>query len=654
MTRFDARTLWLILPPLAAMLPHAGYVPYWVSLMAMLTLAWRFSPFWRPNNRPQRYARLLLAGAGALATLLQFNTLLGPQAGISLLVIMSALKLLESVSRRDHTINVLFAYFMLIAVLIHHQDMAMVAWLLVVAVALTASLIVNQSSRLLPPIEAFRLAGGLLLQALPLAVLLFILFPRLPSPMSGLVHLNTGRTGLSEQMAPGSVSQLIQSDAVAFRVDFDQADFDARSLYWRGPVLPHFDGRTWRRGTESVDLLEPSDMSRPIAYTITLEASDQPWLPVTGLTDSIPVDSAQVNINLEWFTQKPRHDRIRYPVLSWLNYRYETDLLPFRRQQALTLPANFNPETVALARKWAGEASSQQSLINRALNHFRNEPFHYTLTPPLLGTHQVDDFLFQTRRGFCEHYASAFVVLMRAAGVPARVVTGYLGGDRNPVGGYWVVRDRDAHAWAEVWLPEAGWLRVDPTAAVAPQRVESGLSAALPAADRPMLKLPPGWLRSARQSWDYVNHGWNQWVLGYDHHRQQDLLSALSPSLASLKGMLFAMLTGAGLILAGLALSTLRNPLRKPLDPLEQGYQLFLSRLNRIGLVRRANEGPSDFAARAVRDRPDLAEPIQRISARYVALRYGQSQESAGRTGLNAEIRRFRVSVRAFKASSKS
>jgi len=622
----DHHTLWLVGPAFLALAPHALYVPLWVSLAVALGLAWRLSPVWRKDSALQKLARGLLAGAGALGAWLQFHTLLGPQAGIALLVMMVTLKLLESEGRRDHSVATLAGYFLLMAVLIHHQQLVATAWLVLAATALTASLVVNQTSAPLPLKTALRIGGGFVLQALPLAILLFLLFPRLPSPMSGLVHTQTGRTGLSDSMMPGSVSQLIRSDAVAFRVDFAAPGGDARGLYWRGPVLADFDGRAWRHEVERPGPPPARALGRTLDYSVTLEASDQPWLPVAGLTATLPVRGAQLTYNLEWLGPRPEHERLRYAVQSWLDYRLEPELSAYRRSRALALPEGYNPDTVALARTWADATDSHAEIVQKALDYFRREPFHYTLNPPLLGEHGIDDFLFLTRRGFCEHYAGAFTVLMRAAGVPARVVTGYQGGERNPVGDYWVVRQRDAHAWAEVWLEGSGWVRVDPTGAVAPNRVELGIDAALSAADRPQLNLPADWLKPIRQTWDFVNNGWNQWVLGYDFQRQQRLLNALSPSLTSLKGMLWAMLAGTALILAGLALVLFRNAGGVRKDELGRLYARFQTRLERIGLPGRPGEGPSDYALRTGRDRPDLAKQIQSIVGLYVGLRYGHAK----------------------------
>lgn len=637
----DRRTRWLVVPLAMVIAPHLLYTPAWVGLAAGGALLWRLAPGWRKDHAGQRVVRGLLAGAALLGVLLQFHTLLGPQPGISLLVLMTALKLLESEGPRDHIIGVLAGYFLLMAVLIHHQQLAMAAWLAASAVALTASLIVNQRASPPPVRQALGQAGLLMVQALPLALVLFLLFPRLPSPVGGLVRTEVASTGLSDTMTPGSVSQLIQSDAVAFRVDFAQAGVALNQLYWRGPVLSEFDGRAWRRTRLDGGPPEGRALGAAIDYSITLEPSAQPWLPVAGLADRIDLPLARVSSQLEWSLARPRQERLRYTVRAWLDYRLDPDRPPLRQAANLALPEGSNPDTVALARRWAAETPDPQALVRRALEYFRSEPFHYTLSPPRLGEQPMDDFLFVTRRGFCEHYAGAFTVLMRAAGVPARVVTGYQGGELNPIGGYGIVRQRDAHAWAEVWLPGEGWRPVDPTAAVAPDRIERGIGAALPAAELPRLGLAPDWLRPLRQTWDFVNNGWNQWVLGYDFERQRRLLTALSPSLGTLRGLLWALLGMAGLVVGGLALWVLRDaagPRRQGADRL---YDRFATRLARIGLTRGRAEGPEDFAARAAARRPDLATPIRTITGLYVGLRYG------GLPG--ARLGELKRAVRAFR-----
>ena len=654
MARPDARTLWLVGPIALALAPLALYLPFWVSSAAGLALLWRLMPVWRKDAAGQRILRLLLALLGVAGVYFEHRTLFGPQGGVSLLVLMASLKLLEAEGRRDHGVMVLIGYFLLMTTFISDQSLPTAAWLLGAAITLTASLVAAQTSH--PPglAAALTTGGMLVLQALPLAVLLFVLFPRLPSPIGGLMQTQQSRSGLSDSMTPGSVSELILSDAIAFRADFVTPGVNGRRLYWRGPVLWDYDGRTWRRSPYAAEAPDRSGVGQPIVYGVTLEPHQQHWLFVSGLAADRPATpfgmTAEASADLEWLTGKPVRERLRYDVQAWPNYRLETRLPTQRRTQALALPDGFNPRTLTLGRNWAEETAGlgpgqAEELVRRALALFRTERFYYTLRPPRLGEQAVDEFLFSTRRGFCEHYSSAFVTLMRAAGVPARVVTGYQGGEHNPVGDYWIIRQRDAHAWAEVWLAERGWVLVDPTAAVAPERIEQGIGAALPMAERPLLQLDADWLRPARQAWDFLNNGWNQWVLGYDFERQRRFLDRLHPDLGQLKGMLWTLLAGVGLLLGGYFMLALRRTVRATvIDEPSRLHARFLRRLAAVGLPAGHGEGPSDFARRAARTRPDLAVEIDAISTLYVGLRYGGAAPD--------KIKALRRRVRAFHPKS--
>ncbi len=657
MARPDTRTLWLVGPIALALAPHALFLPLWVSGAAGMALLWRLTPFWRKDAAGQRILRLLLALLGVAGVFLEHRTLFGPQGGVSLLVLMTVLKLLEAEGRRDHGIMVLIGYFLLMTTFISDQSLAMAAWLLAVAIALTASLVVAQSTH--PPrlASALKIGASLSMQALPLALLLFVLFPRLPNPIGGLIQTQQSRSGLSDSMSPGSVSELILSDAIAFRIDFTTPGVDGRRLYWRGPVLWDYDGRTWRRSPYEGETPDRAGLGQRLSYSVTLEAHRQNWLFITGLPSSPPSTRADMlpssSADLEWQTSKPVLERLRYQVSAWPEYRLETDLDPQRRAQALALPEGYNPRTRALGERWANETAllgneqtneqateQANELVRRALAFFRQEAFYYTLRPPRLGEHAVDEFLFSTRRGVCEHYASAVVSLMRAAGVPARVVTGYQGGERNPVGDYWIVRQRDAHAWTEVWLAGRGWVLVDPTAAVAPQRIEQGISAALPMAEQPLLQIDADWLRPARQAWDFLNNGWNQWVLGYDFERQRRFLDRLHPSLGQLKGMLWTLLIGIGLLFTAFFLLAMRPGKRPPSDEVSRLYARFRRRLATIGLPASPSEGPSDFARRAAHARPDLAAALESITALYIGLRYGDANRDRLKT-LRQQVRAF-------------
>ena len=641
------RILWLALPLALVVAPHLLRLPFWIGLIWIACLLARLQQARRDARPLGRGLRYALAIGGLAGIFLQFGTVFGPQGGVALLVVLSGLKLLETASDRDHLILVFLGYFLLMANFLESQTLTLAAYLLAGAVALTASLIAIQSAGPRPLGAVLRQGGVLLLQALPLAALLFFVFPRLPTPIGGLIQTQAAKTGLSETMQPGSISQLIQSDAVAFRVDLADPKADTRQLYWRGPVLWDYDGTTW---TPARDLpLTPPQaegLGRRIDYSVTLEPHGQRWLLVAGLTETPPLEGARLTADLQWLARTPISERRRYSVSAWLDYRLEAELSPRLQARALALPEGLNPRSEILARQWAEAAASEADLVNRALTHFRQEQFFYTLQPPLLGKDAVDDFLFETRRGFCEHYANAFVVLMRMAGIPARVVTGYQGGELNPLGDYWIVRQRDAHAWAEVWLAGRGWVRVDPTSAVAPSRIEQGVTAALPAAERPVVVMEMGWLRPMRQTWDLINARWNQWVLGYDHSRQRDLLQRLHPALATLQGLLWALVVGGGLILlAILAVVFLPRRQRHP-DAASRHYARFCRRLARLGFNRLPQEGPRAFARRVGQLRPDLKDSLDAITALYLETRYGTAPQGQ-LDQLAVQVGRFRPAAAA-------
>jgi transglutaminase-like putative cysteine protease len=328
-------------------------------------------------------------------------------------------------------------------------------------------------------------------------------------------------------MHPGDISRLIQSDELAFRAEFKARQPTPQQLYWRGPVLWDYDGRTWLTHTPPDFVpLHAAGLGEPLTYRLILEPQRQPWLLLLGLPKRLPpLPGSHLGPDLQWQSDKPIDQRLQYEVEAWPDYRLQADTPPGPR--ALALPAEGDPQARELARQWQAQSANDAAIVARALTLFRQEPFHYTLAPPPLGLNAVDGFLFASRRGFCEHYAGSFVFLMRAAGVPARVVTGYQGGEKNPLGGHYVIRGRDAHAWAEVWLAGQGWVRVDPTAAVAPSRVERGIAGALPAHERIGGFVDAGWLMPLRLTWDLVNNQWNVWVLGYDDDRQRRLLERL-------------------------------------------------------------------------------------------------------------------------------
>lgn len=410
--------------------------------------------------------------------------------------------------------------------------------------------------------------------------------------------------------------------------------------YWRGPVLTRFDGRTWRPGPgrqQDLPFYQPD--GRAYAYTLTLEAHNQPWLLAMDFPGA--VEGAIHGSDFRLLSREPVRSRLRLEIVAYPGTPVGLDEDPATLREALALPPGFNPRTQALGARLRAAAGHPDDIPALAIRHFRDSRLAYTLAPAPLGRDDVDRFLFDTRQGFCEHFAAAFVVTLRAAGVPARVVTGYQGGEINPVDGTLVVRQSDAHAWAEVWLEGRGWQRIDPTAASAPRRIDGGLAAALPGTARlPLLArsdLP--WLRALRDRVDAVN-SWNQWVLGYNPARQRELLAGLGfgePDWQSL----VALLTGAcTLVMGGLSLWALRRV--NAADAIDRDWARVCRRLAVAGHPRHAWEGPLDYARRLGQDAPDIAAGFAPIAADYARLRYGTA---AGDSGL---FKRFHHASRKF------
>lgn len=639
--------IWLLVTLAMAVAPHTGELPIWLTLLFYALIGLRGFIATRNRSLPPRWLLLplaLLVGAGVM---IEYRTLLGRDAGVALLTAMTACKLLETRSLRDGLVLVFLGYLLVMSNLLYSQEILMVAWLFaVVMVMLAAQTLIYRQHAGLTALAPVRLAGKMVAQAIPMMLILFVLFPRIPGPLWGLPKdAHQGRTGLSEEMSPGSVSELSKSDAVAFRVRFVGPPPPPKQLYWRGPVLWNFDGRKWTRHEElPAKAPVPFTPEGPaVEYAVIMEPSNRRWLLALDLPASLPPRTGMTP-SFQLLRDQPVNEVYRYEVRSYPSYR-TGELTTLERNRVLRLPGRGNPRARELAAQWREHDPRPEALINAALTLFREQAFYYTLTPPLLGANSVDDFLFRTRQGFCEHYASAFVFLMRAAGVPARIVTGYQGGERNAIGDYLIVRQADAHAWAEVWLPERGWVRVDPTAAVAPNRIQDGLYAAVAdPGSLPFLLRRGGhseWLRQLALSWDSLNNSWNEWVLAYGPDRQKELLSGLGFGPVDWGEMTVAMvvaLSGFGLIFAGLRW---RSQFSR--DPVARSWQRFCARLARRGLARSPHEGPLAFVERVAVQRPELATLAQEIGRLYSALRYGPVTTPAAVRRLQRLTRRFRA-----------
>lgn len=619
---------WLLAASASALAPLTLHVPAWLSAIAGLALLWRVWLAWSRNPLPPRWILLMTVFAGTAGILAHYRTLFGQNPGVALLILLIALKQLEARTARDGLALVLLAYFLALAQFFYSQAIPAALTTLACVVVTTATLGSLADDRQTPQ-QLLKLSARMLARSIPFLLVLFVLFPRIQGPLWGM-PLNTHSipTGLSDTMAPGAISQLSRSDAIAFRARFEGEIPPRRQLYWRGPVLTDFDGHTWR----SMPPLSYTQMPYEpegdgIDYEVTLEPHDKPWLFAIELPGHLP-PGAVIGMDYQLLAKNRITRRHRYAMRSHPEMHAGQNENGWVLEHALALPAGSNPRTRKLAESWRANQADARAILQKATAFFLRQGLTYTLTPPLLGRHAADEFLFDTRMGFCEHFADAFVVAMRAAGVPARVVTGYQGGEINPVDGYLTVHQYDAHAWAEVWIEGEGWLRVDPTAESAPLRVDMDLAAAIPPGDLlPLLMRPElAWLREARFRWDAVANLWNQWVLGYTPQRQKEFLDQLGMRSPDWQTMTVTLSVLCGAVLLAMILWMLRN--RRHPDPAARAWAKLCRRLARRNLERRPWEGPRDYAERVAGARPTLAGDIRAIAELYGRLRYGNGPPS--------------------------
>ena len=631
-------TPWLFATALATTAPHALHQPAWLSALAAVLLIWASRQWWKDERLPSRWLLVALVGAGCAGILLEFRTLFGRDAGVAMLVMFMAMKLLELRSRRDAMVVVTLGYFLLLTHYFYSQSIPTGLWLLACLWLITATLVRLHGGPTATPRAALRHAGLLCLQALPFMLVLYVLFPRISGPLWGLpTDAHAGKTGLSDTMSPGSISQLVQSGDIAFRVRFDGPLPPKQKLYWRGPVMEQFDGTTWRPYTGRQPAEQLEFLSPPIAYETTLEPHNQRWLLALDAPTGLAPEMA-LNGTLTVALRNPLTERQRFRLAASLDYRFNATEDPAAIRRNLLLPPGSNPQSRALAEQWRSAGIGPDAIVGKALALFAAD-FTYTLRPPLLGRDGIDDFLFRSKRGFCEHYAAAFVVLMRAAGIPARVVGGYQGGEFNPLDGYLVVRQSDAHAWAEVWLAGRGWVRVDPTAAVSPSRIETGIADALPFEDAlpALIQLRADWARTLRYRWEAINNAWNQHILGYDPQRQRDLLARLGLPEADWRSLATFLATSCGLLVATLMAWALYQRPRR--DPVLRLWHTALRHLARRQVDCAPWETPLALARRVEQQRPELAAPFQRVVDAYLLARYGTDNNL---TALRAAIAQLR------------
>jgi len=640
LSRDKADTLLLLISCTLVLLPHAGHVPLWVTASCAALLGWRGWLTLHGNPMPPRWVLLPIAVALMASVYLNYRTLFGREPGVTMLTLLLALKLLEMHAKRDLFVALFLSFFLILSSFFYSQSIGTALLTVATVVMILTTQISFQYTGSYPPLkQRLRLGASVLLLAAPVTLVLFLLFPRIQGPLWGLpADAHSGRTGLSDTMEPGRISNLARSEDIAFRVRFDGTPPAQPQLYWRGVVLGAYDGRTWsplhgRR--QFTPPLAVNFRGEAVNYQVTLEPHGRRWLFVLDVPRAVPElegNPAIVSPDLQMLSAMPISERVRYDAASHLDYDLQPAIPPAALQEWLQLPPGYNPRTLAYAADLLRQSDGKLAFVNRVLRGFREENFRYTLSPPLLGRNAIDDFLFSTRSGFCEHYSAAFVVLMRAAGIPARVVTGYQGGEINPADGFLSVRQSDAHAWAEIWLDKRGWVRIDPTAAVAPDRVERNLASVVPRqilgglitlddAQHPLLSR----LHQLRQSWDAVTNAWNQWVLNYTPQQQRSFIRSLGfedidwPLIIAL--MFALVVVAVGIVIVPLLLHERK---REPVDIL---YAKLCRALERRGFPRQPHEGPRSYAARLTAPASPLPQQQKAALARFLELyetvRYG-------------------------------
>jgi protein-glutamine gamma-glutamyltransferase len=636
-----------------ALLAHMGSLPAWVLASVVVAGGIRLELARRGRRIPPRGVRFVVAALLIALLFAQFRTFNGLSSGAALLTAMAGMKLLETETRRDLYIITLCIYFVSVSALLESVSFWLLTYLIAVFWLTTASLLRLSAS---PPVpewrRCLRYAARMLGQALPLAAVLWLLFPRFAGP---LWHIpddgHTAGSGLSDSMSPGDIDQLALSDEVAFRVRFAAAVPPPQERYWRGPVMHDFDGHTWRpslspsRGPPP--LLQPEGPA--YRYTVSLEPHRHNWIFALDWPALWNLSGGLLTRDYTLVQREPVSRPLEVDITSYTRVQSGAPLDDYARKRDTRNPRNRNPRTAQFAQTLRSEHPDDMEYVRAVLAMFGQQPFYYTLTPPKLTDASVDAFLFDTKRGFCEHYASAFAVLMRAAGIPARVVTGYQGGTANPYGDYWIVRQSDAHAWDEVWIDGHGWMRVDPTSSIDPSRVEMGLQSAQ-SADEPLSsrwQRRTPWLADVRLRIDALRQIWRERILFFDQSSQQQLLEWLN--IPEPDGQKLVLVLAAALTLA---MCWLTWTVRRGIDPakrelLIRAYERLCVKLAAAGIPRLASEGAEAYAARVAQDRPDLGPAVTALCRHYSLLRY-----AAARTRIT--VAQFDAAVRAFRPRSKA
>jgi transglutaminase-like putative cysteine protease len=648
-SKASSQNLLLLLSLFLVISPHLVRLPVLLSLFCCLILVWRL--FYEAGKMafPGKIIRFFLMIIGIVGVLSSYHTIVGRHAGTALLIIMLCLKLTEFKTSRDATVIVFLGYFIVITSFLFSQSIPIAIYMMVTVILLTTTLIAFQHQTQ-SQTQHIKLASQLLLYSIPLAIVLFLLFPRVSGPLWGLPEdAFNARTGITDTMSPGNISNLTNSYEVAFRVKFDKNIPQPEHRYWRGPVLWSYDGNTWTAPEyERIEspFINYQGYSEATSYTVTLEPHQQHWLFALDIPATIP-NQAKLTPELQILSYKPVTQVKRYSLTSYSQYQLPAhDYLSPRRY--LALPENISPRAQLLIDQWKSKYRSSQQIINQALDYFMQNDFYYSRKPPLLFDDPVDEFLFATRKGYCEHYASAFTVLMRMAGIPARVITGYYGGEINPLGNYMIIRQSDAHAWSEVYLKDKGWLRIDPTSVIPPDRIE---------ANEDIVRIQPdsskaitlgkdiSWLNQSFKSLhnlvDSINNIWNQWVIGYNNNKQVALFKAFGVPEITWQGLSTLLFIILAAFLSVFSFFILKS--REQTDSVAKIYLRFCRKMQKAGFKKLENETASTFARRVVTDIPDKKLAIMKITSTYNILHYGKYKTRSLVQAFSESVNTFKI-----------
>jgi protein-glutamine gamma-glutamyltransferase len=635
-----------------ALAVHVSSLPPWVLVTIVLCAGIRLTLAYRGGGLPQRWLLMTVSGLAVALLWLRFRTFTGLAAGTALLALMAGLKLLETRTQRDFYIITLIIYFLSLAALLNSESFWLLGYLIAACWCTTATLLRVTGARPAPRWRtSVRYSGRILLQALPLMLILWLLFPRFSSPLWQMGSgSRSAESGLSDSMSPGDITELAMTDDVAFRVRFSTPPPPPLEQYWRGPVLHDFDGRVWRHslGVPGSRRPPPLQTAGPAyKYTVNLEPHQHTWVFTLDWPSEWNLQRAALTGDYTLVQGEPVSRPIDIQATSYTHVRSLAPLGREARSRDTQLPPDSNPRALQLSAQLRSAHPDDMDLVRAVLEMFSKEAFYYTLTPPALGAHSVDDFLFSTRRGFCGHYASAFAVLMRGAGIPARVVTGYQGGTFNRFADYWIVQQNRAHAWVEVWMDGQGWLRIDPTSAIDPARVEAGVNDAV-GADEPLAdrwRRHSGWFGDAWLRLDQLRDLWREQIITFNQDSQERLLGKLH--IPEPDGEKLVMVLASSLILVFLWLTW---QLRRELQPgskdrLARTYARLCAKLAAAGVSRFPHEGAEAYAARIARLRPDLAASVTTLCRHYSMLRYARSSSRLTLGQFQAAVRAFRPTV---------